>query len=170
MNEGITITIKAVLSDQPVEFDINIPLTANDHESIADYAAAEWNDLYEDEGFGVANEKTISIDVTDWGETPEELKSLNGDFFEFCEEYKKSIYDLSVFVAAIDLGIPLTDIDEAYQGEFSSDEAFAQNLADELGCTNADDAWPKNCIDWEYAAKELMYDYCSYGGYYFRNL
>jgi antirestriction protein len=61
------------------------------------------------------------------------------------------------------------DVEEAFAGEYSSDEAFAQDLAEQTGFDQPD-AWPYNCIDWEYAAKEIMYDYFEVNGYYFRNL
>uniref|UniRef100_A0A6H2A6A8 Putative bacterial antirestriction protein n=1 Tax=viral metagenome TaxID=1070528 RepID=A0A6H2A6A8_9ZZZZ len=61
------------------------------------------------------------------------------------------------------------DCEEAYQGQYRSDEDFAQNMAEELGTINQDAQWPNNCIDWEYASKELMYDYSDSDGYYFRN-
>ncbi len=66
-------------------------------------------------------------------------------------------YSEDVVKAAIECGINLDDIEECYSGEFSSDEAFAQDMAEQLG-TDKSPAWPNNCIDWEYAAKELMYD------------
>lgn len=59
---------------------------------------------------------------------------------------------------------------DAYQGEYDSDQDFAQELADELGLVNAELSWPHSCIDWEHAARELMYDYFSENGYYFRSL
>lgn len=64
----------------------------------------------------------------------------------------------------------LEGFQEAYQGEFSSDEDFAQSFAEEIGAIDGNASWPNNCIDWEMAAKELMYDYAEEGGYYFRNL
>lgn len=77
--------------------------------------------------------------------------------------------DEIVFAAAY-LGIPLEDIDEAYHGEYDSDEAFARDIADQIGSFDKNQSWPHNCIDWEYAAKELMYDYAEYNNHYFRNL
>lgn len=62
------------------------------------------------------------------------------------------------------------DCQEAYSGEFKSDEDFAQDMAEQLGAIEADAKWPHNCIDWEYAARELMMDYSEQDGYYFRNL
>ena len=62
------------------------------------------------------------------------------------------------------------EAEEAYQGEYSNDEDFAQNMADELGLVQKEVAWPYTCIDWEQAARELMQDYSEDNGYYFRNL
>lgn len=72
--------------------------------------------------------------------------------------------------AALSLGINASDIEEAYQGQYKSDEDFAQEMADQLGAIDKDLAWPHSCIDWENAARELMYDYSEENGYYFRNL
>lgn len=58
---------------------------------------------------------------------------------------------------------------DAYVGEFDSDADFAENMADEMGYLSGKIAWPFTCIDWEWAAKELMYDYFSEDGHYFRN-
>ena len=60
--------------------------------------------------------------------------------------------------------------EEAYSGQFSSDEDFARDMAEQLGSINKDVAWPYTCIDWEWAARELMYDYAEEDGYYFRNV
>jgi uncharacterized protein (UPF0335 family) len=40
-------------------------------------------------------------------------------------------------------------------------ETYAMELADEIGATSDNDAWPLNCIDWEKAARELRMDYSS---------
>ena len=75
-----------------------------------------------------------------------------------------------VVKAGLSLGISPNDIEEAYSGEFDSPEDFAQNMAEEIGSIDKNATWPNNCIDWEYAARELMYDYSEADGYYFRNL
>ena len=64
----------------------------------------------------------------------------------------------------------LSDFDEAYQGEYPDDEDFARDTADQLGSIDKNAAWPTYCIDWEYAARELMMDYFEIDGHYFRNL
>lgn len=71
---------------------------------------------------------------------------------------------ISCFSAA-DLG----NFEEARAGQYGNDEDFAQDMAEQLGSIDKNVQWPYTCIDWEYAAKELMYDYCSDNGYYFRN-
>lgn len=40
-------------------------------------------------------------------------------------------------------------------------EKYAQELAEDIGAINKGDEWPNNCIDWEWAANELKYDYTS---------
>jgi antirestriction protein len=61
-------------------------------------------------------------------------------------------------------------VEEAYSGDFDSDEDFAQDMAEQLGSIQKDIAWPYTCIDWEKAGQELMYDYFEVDGHYFRNL
>ena len=61
------------------------------------------------------------------------------------------------------------DFNEAYAGQFSSDQDFAQDLSEQMG-DEIPDTWPQRYIDWEQAARELMYDYFESGGYYFRNI
>ena len=114
--------------------------------------------------------------MINWLEVPNWLQDL-----ELLEELlpilDSTSYDLEVFEAGIAADVEICNIEEAYSGEFDSDKDFAENMADELGlisCKNMIDkdsqSWPFNCIDWDYAAKELMYDYNSANGYYFRSL
>jgi antirestriction protein len=60
--------------------------------------------------------------------------------------------------------------EEAYSGSFDSDEAFAEDMAEQTGALRGDNVWPYTCIDWEQAARELMYDYTEIDGYYFRQM
>lgn len=64
----------------------------------------------------------------------------------------------------------LSDFNESYSGEFDSDEAFAEEMADQIGAVNDNLTWPNNCIDWEQAARELMQDYFESNGFYFRRI
>jgi hypothetical protein len=72
--------------------------------------------------------------------------------------------------AGLSLGILPENIEEAYAGSFTSDTDFAYDMAEQLGELPKDNRWPHYCIDWEYAAKELMMDYGEEGGFYFRNM
>ena len=78
--------------------------------------------------------------------------------------------DEDIVEAGLALGISLDNMEEAYAGEFNSDEDFARDMADKLGSVNHDDSWPIGFIDWERAAHDLMMDYGEENGYYFRNL
>ena len=62
--------------------------------------------------------------------------------------------------------------EEAYQGQYTSDEEFAQETFDQTKTMNDDQlsSWPYTCIDWEWASRELMMDYFEVDGYYFRSL
>lgn len=112
--------------------------------------------------------KTQRFEVENWGDVPEFLQDLETlqDFLENASDY----YDIEVYEAAAELEIPFSDVEEAYSGEFGSDEDFARNMAEETGAINNDLSWPYTCIDWEFAAKELMYDYCEAKNHYFRNI
>lgn len=93
---------------------------------------------------------------------------IDDDFFKLMEAVDDSHYDLEVFQAGIDCGFSIEDIEERYEGEFKNDEEFAQNHAEQCGL-DTEVSWPHTCIDWEYAARELMWDYTSASNHYFRN-
>lgn len=86
--------------------------------------------------------------------------------------------DPEVLAAYADnLGLSPDDVDdwkgeaeEAYQGDYTSDEEFARELADALGLIREDAEWPNSYIDWGWAARDLMFDYFESNGHYFRNL
>lgn len=87
--------------------------------------------------------------------------------------------DLEAFAGyAENLGLDVEDFldwyaeaEEAYAGEFYSDEDFAQDMAEQIGAIDPDAGWPNSYIDWERAARDLMFDYFSTDdGYYFRNM
>lgn len=84
------------------------------------------------------------------------------------EEVAQAYLDLGI-TASEDAEEIAQEIEEAYAGNFGSDEDFAQDMAEQIGAIDKNAKWPHNCIDWEFAAKELMYDYSEESGYYFRN-
>ena len=58
---------------------------------------------------------------------------------------------------------------DAYSGKYESDEDFAEDMAEQCGMLQDRVSWPYTCIDWERAARDLMYGYVEENGYYFRN-
>lgn len=119
------------------------------------------------------------IMITDYEGFPEAFysESMNFDkLFEYFERAESCYYDAEVIEAFADLGnYSIEDIDtffdaleESYQGEYRSDEDFAEELATELGYMDNGSSWPHNCIDWQSAARDLMYDYYESNGHYFR--
>jgi len=85
-----------------------------------------------------------------------------------------SYHDIEVIESAVsifscDIERAIQYCDEDYNGEHNSDADFAENMANELGYMDNATSWPHNCIDWDYAARELMYDYSEHNGHYFRN-
>lgn len=111
--------------------------------------------------------------VCDYEDIPREFTGeydLDPSFWDYAEFLETTHLDQEVVDAGIACGIDLDKIEDAYEGKYDSDEDFAQALAEETSAIQEDAQWPHTCIDWEWAARELMYDYCSSGGHYFRNL
>lgn len=86
---------------------------------------------------------------------------------------KEGSYDAEVYQAYMDnVGeeyTELEDVEEAYQGEYNSDEDFVEQLLEDIGVI-PDDLPGYVHIDWEATAREVMYDYFESEGHYFRNL
>lgn len=109
------------------------------------------------------------MDVEDWGEVPERFQNWD-NVFAFVDVAQSFDYDFDVLEAADKAGIDIDSVADIYEGYFGSDEDFAENMAEQTGAVDKDAKWPMNCIDWTYAAKELMYDYTESDGHYFRNI
>lgn len=118
------------------------------------------------------------IMITDSEGFPSELysESMNFDIlFDYFDRADASYYDLEVIEAFISLGsckVSSADffdvLEETYNGEYLSDEDFAEDMAESTGALNSSSDWPHNCIDWTRAARDLMYDYMESNGHYFR--
>ncbi len=104
---------------------------------------------------------------------PEDMYSESGgveELYELIDFINNSHLDAEIVLAAISIGISLDDdIEDAYAGSYDSDQDFAVQLAEETGFEEPT-AWPYTCIDWKYAAREIMYDYSEENGHYFRNV
>jgi antirestriction protein len=86
------------------------------------------------------------------------------EYVNACLSDNKDVID-----AGLDCEIPLESIMGAYQGQYDNDIDFAQLRAEECGAITYDEKWPLNCIDWEGAAYELMFDFTQSNGHYFSN-
>jgi len=93
---------------------------------------------------------------------------ISDEFFKINEVVEESNLDLKVINAGLACDIQLESIEDAYVGEYFNDEDFAFKMA-EMCDFKETNRWPNYCIDWERAAKDLMYDYSSSDGFYFSN-
>lgn len=72
-----------------------------------------------------------------------------------------------ILIAGIKLGIPVSSIQDAYYGEYSSDEEFAEELWESCGYLADMPAHAQGYIDWERVARDLMFDFNEQDGHYF---
>jgi antirestriction protein len=118
--------------------------------------------------------------ITDYEGFPKAFYSESMSFenlFEYFERAEQSHFDTEVIEAFAEHGnYSIEDIDtffdaleESYSGEFTSDEDFAMDMAEQTGYEESAQ-WPQNCINWERAARDLMYDYYESNGHYFRSI
>lgn len=141
--------------------------------NLGDFADADSLNEYVENHFKEVGISDPEIMVTDYEGLPKNMYSESGMDFEEIYEYFETLEGASnpeAMAAYIAEGYNASDFDEAFQGEYDNDEDFAREFADQIGAVNENATWPNNCIDWEYAAKELMYDYFSIDNYYFRSL
>lgn len=94
--------------------------------------------------------------------------SIDEAYWAYRGAIEASYLDEDVFRAAAELDIPPEMVEELYQGEHDNDEDFACSMAEDLGLLQKNVQWPYTCIDWTHAARELMYDYGTSEGHYFR--
>lgn len=161
------------------ELQTTVTFDQNDGKTFADIQEEAAETMLEDWTEEYATPVTLTpdmvdIEITEYDDVPTDYHGTQedkySDLFTFLEAAAECDQDPEVICAALYLGIAPDDIDEAYSGEFSSDEDFAQDMAEQLGAIDRNAKWPQTCIDWEHAARELMYDYCEHNGHYFRNL
>ena len=149
----------------------------SDAEELSDYITQHFKECDEKSPLDSPREEIM---ITDFEGFPKEFYSESMSFknlYEYFERLESCGYDTEVVEAFSSLGnYSLSDADEffnaleeSYSGEFSSDEDFAQDMAEQTG-VEISNSWPHNCIDWEKAARELMYDYYESNGHYFRSI
>ena len=97
-------------------------------------------------------------------QTKECLRELDRFGFEsLIEQFGEDVIE-----AALECDVAVSDIEEAYQGEWQNDEDFAYDLIDSIYGKEVLDSPVR--IDWGGTAEDIMMDYCEHNGYYFRIL
>lgn len=160
----LQITVHATLDGNELIEDINIGSDEEINDQLFDLFIAQFPDEEENDDFCQEN---IVFEVTDWQDL-NDYESLQGELSEL-SEYTGDL-ELEVLETAYACGVSFDNADEAYQGEYTCDENFAEEMAESLGLINDHVTWPYTCIDWEWAARELMHDYFEEDGHYFRCL
>jgi hypothetical protein len=91
-------------------------------------------------------------------------------------------HEIEAFEIFVESGYQGVEIDQevldtfrdVYAGVYQSRREFAMEMAEESGYDFTKEQWPATCIDWDYAARELMYDYWDENGacglHFFRNV
>lgn len=131
-------------------------------------AVNEWLESLGPGDFGLPREEWIVADFEDIPDAFVGEYDLDTDFWEFKDAVDSSYLDAEVFAAAADLGIPMDKVEEAYSGEFESDEQFAQHFYDDIYSDAVSDAEQAGLqIDWYSTASSLMQDYSEQSGHYF---
>ena len=173
-NLSATATVNLTVNEEPQTICVSMEITYdlyNTEEELREAAAEllleQWTEEHAT-AIDIDNEE-ITFDIDTWGDIPAKYQDIDSDLFEYLEFCENSHLDQDVIEAAVYCGIDLDNIEEAYSGSFDSDEDFARETAEQLGYINDKVSWPYTFIDWEQAAKELMYDYSEHNGHYFRN-
>lgn len=168
-NYNLSLVCEATYKDYETEFEFDPYNDCNDLDGLKDIAVEKLKEEIEDDEIEI-EASDIQVEITDFDEVPVGWQNYveKTDLWEFAEAFAECEQDIDVVEAALYLGV--TQIDEAYQGSYKDDEDFARETAEQLGAIDRKANWPQNCIDWETAAKELMYDYSEHNGHYFRCL
>ena len=167
-NYDLELTCTVSYKGQQIDFYFDPYNDCTDLEGLKEMALLELqnNEEIEVEANGI-DENLIEIEITDFGNVPDKYAKENS-IWEFAQAFAENEQEIEVIEAALECDINPSDIDEAFAGSYKDDEDFAYETAMSLGAIDKDARWPNNCIDWDKAASELMMDYCSSNGYYFR--
>lgn len=161
----IEIKVNADINDQFNGFyDVEVSGIDTMNSELFDMLVEDFPELAETD----FTDSDITFSVEDWGGLSDYEHLQDESLFEALGDYNGS-YGLDVLNAGVYCDVAIEDIDEAYNGQYDSNEDFAEDMAEQLGYINHNASWPYTCIDWEHAARELMYDYSEEGGHYFRN-
>lgn len=110
---------------------------------------------------------------TSWDDSNIHSKYQNADCFDYIDAYNylerqwgsdtEEFLDAAIY-CEVDISTP-SHIMDKYIGVYKSDEDYAIEYAEQSEIDLS--KWPYTCIDWERAARDLMYGISSSGNYYF---
>lgn len=170
MTHSVTISAIYVVNEQEIEISVTPTEEQDIIDAIIEEASNQDIELEESD----IDLEDSDFQVTDWdllANSPDDQQTLEL-VYKINDSFISDHIDIDIILSYADaVGIDyIEDVEEAYQGQYDSDEDFAQDMAEQTGSIDRNASWPQNCIDWEQAARELMYDYTEAGGYYFRQL
>jgi len=87
------------------------------------------------------------------------------DYIDACDEGRNQ----DVIDAGLDCGIPLDKIEDAFYGQFNSDQELAHDWIDGTGMLADVPDSIARYFDYESFTRDLMYDFSESNGYYFTN-
>jgi antirestriction protein len=132
-------------------------------------AMAEIHEDEQDPEFMTQDSEGHLTDLIDESMSLEDWENI----YEIIEAIENSYLDISAIEGYIlNFGYDrnaniISEAESAYQGEFESDGDFAREMAESTGAIDSEVNWPHTCIDWEWAAREIMFDYFEANGHYF---
>ena len=100
-------------------------------------------------------------------EESKEIKKLIEEYDEDLVEELVENFGEKLVIAYVEEGNDLEDMQETYQGEFSSDEEFVEDLLESKVDIIRDLPW-YIYIDWKKTARGIMQDYYKIDRHYFR--
>ncbi len=126
----------------------------------------EWREALT-QSTGALCEEYIVCDVDD---IPREFVgewSLDEAFFELMEAIDNSHLDAEVFHAGIACGLSTDQVEDAYEGSFSSDEGMAEEHIKSTGMLQDVPDYVRTYFDVESFARDMMFEMYSDNGHYF---
>ena len=139
-------------------------LDLEDYDSHDEFIEA-CNELHEDE----ADPELMFQDIEDIPNGMVEESSVDPMLWDLLNEDNREIIE-AFMDCGYDLEYAMENWEEAYVWEWDSDGDFAKNLCEEMGDLRDIPSHISSHIDWEGVARDIMYDYHSSNGHYFRAL
>lgn len=140
------------------------PSLYSDEEAFTDAIQSELDELTLSLDDGELREEYIIADYEDIPSVYIGVYEVEPDLWEYIDLLSE--LDVGVVNAGLDCGIPLSDISNAYYGQYEDDEALAYEQFMEM---EINDTWYTSYIDFERMGRDVAMDYSESDGYYFSN-